>query len=60
MHDLVNGKGIARMFGVTPSTVANWEARYPNFPPPLDIPGVVGIPLWERLTILEWHLNNRA
>lgn len=60
MHDLVNGKGIARMFGVTPSAVANWEARDPSFPEPLYIPGVVGIPLWERLEILEWHLQSKA
>ena len=52
---IVNGKGIASHFGVTPAAVSNWRARHADFPAPLDMPGVVGIPLWLLEDVTAWH-----
>lgn len=41
---IVNGKGIASHFGVTPAAVSNWRARHADFPAPLGMP-VIALPL---------------
>jgi len=55
--DLVNTLGIARRLGVTISAVSNWRVRCDNFPASLDIPGVVGIPIWLWTTVHTWAID---
>lgn len=57
--DLVNAAGIAEMYGVSRSAVSNWEARDARFPAPLQLPGVVGIPLWDRREVIAWREAKR-
>lgn len=52
---LCNGAGLAELFGVSRSAVANWEARDTTFPAPLNLPGVVGIPIWESEDVRRWR-----
>jgi hypothetical protein len=52
---VVNGKGIAHLLGQTNATVANWRSRYDDFPEPLDVPGVLGIPLYSWPAVKAWY-----
>lgn len=52
--EIVNTLGIAQRLGVTKSCVANWRTRYADFPEPLDMPGVVGIPLFSWWDVRLW------
>lgn len=53
---IANGKGIAAHFGVTPAAVSNWESRNADYPAPLDLPDVHGIPLWDLADIIAWRM----
>lgn len=52
---IANGKGIAAHFGVTPAAVANWESRNVDYPAPLDLPDVLGVPLWDLDAVIAWR-----
>ena len=55
MLELANVRGIANYFGVTPPAVSAWESRYADYPAPLDMPHVAGIPLWDFDAVKNWH-----
>lgn len=52
---LANGLGIAEHFGVSKQAVRMWEVRNPDYPEPLDLPHVVGIPLWDLADVEAWR-----
>lgn len=52
---IFNILGLAQRYGVTKSAVANWRQRYNDFPKPLDMPGVKGIPLFDVREVDAWH-----
>lgn len=58
--ELVNGLGIAERVGVSKAAVGNWRLRYADFPQPLELPGVVGVPLWHWPTVSAWVASHRA
>lgn len=60
LDELVNGAGIADRLGVSDPTVANWRARHDDFPAPLDVPGVVSIPLYHWPAVKAWHDSRKA
>ena len=53
--DVVNGLGIAQRLGVSKAAVSQWRTRHADFPHPLDLPGVVGIPLYYYSEVFEWY-----
>jgi len=52
-YDLYNTVTIARMAGVSPGTVTNWQTRPIGFPQPVDAPGV-SVPLFEGAAVRKW------
>jgi predicted DNA-binding transcriptional regulator AlpA len=52
---IVNLSGIAERFDVSRPTVSNWIKRYGSFPKPLEIPGVIGVPLYLWPEVEAWH-----
>ena len=52
---LVNGLGIATHFDVSISAVSNWRARNADYPLPLEVPGVIGVPIWDLDDIIRWR-----
>lgn len=57
MSDLVNSSGIAERLGVGNAAVSNWPTRYPDFPSALDLPGVLGIPLYSWQAVRSWAVR---
>lgn len=51
---LANTLGIARLLGVGKAAVSNWPNRHEDFPRPVRLPHVVGIPLYDLDEVLEW------
>lgn len=49
--DLVRADEVAARLGVTPSAVANWRTRYPNFPQAIaaDANGRGGVLVWSEV-----------
>lgn len=58
LRDIVNGKGISQRLGESRPTIANWRERYADFPKPLDMPGVLGIPLYSWPAVKDWYHNH--
>ena len=50
----MNGLGIALAAGVGVPAVGMWRARHADFPAPLDLPHVVGVPLWRWADVHAW------
>lgn len=48
--------GIATLAGVRKRTVRWWRAHYPDFPEPIQEPGmgVTDRPLWDEAAIRDW------
>lgn len=55
MPNLVNGAGIAERLQVSRPVVSLWVKRYRSFPKPLDLPGVVGIPIYDWDQVESWY-----
>jgi hypothetical protein len=51
---LINGKGLADRYSVSGSLMGNWQRRFPDFPEPLDLPMVIGIPIWDVRIVDIW------
>lgn len=52
---IANGLGLSIRYGVAKNTLANWRARYEDFPEPLYTPYVEGIPLWRVTEVDQWR-----
>lgn len=52
VSDLVTGTEIAERYGVTPAAVANWTARYDDFPQPVK--EVPRLRLWLWTEVERW------
>ena len=52
---IANVAGIAKHFGVSRSAVSNWESRSADYPHPLNLPDVHGIPLWDLDEVIRWR-----
>ena len=52
---IFNQYGLAKRYGVGKAAVGNWRIRYANFPQPLDMPGVSGIPLFDVRQVDSWY-----
>jgi hypothetical protein len=52
---IANGLGLAMRYGVAKNTLSNWRARYDDFPRPVYVPHVVGIPLYRVSEVDEWR-----
>lgn len=57
---VVNMAGIAEKIGVARSTAANYPKRYKDFPEPLEVPGVIGIKLYDWDKVETWFNENFA
>jgi hypothetical protein len=55
VNDIVAASDIARMFGVTPSTISNWRARSTSgFPEPFTAVANDRTPLWRKSQVVHW------
>lgn len=55
LDDIIGSIDIATIFGVVPSTVANWKRRHKNtFPKPIKYVSN-GTPLYSKTQILWWY-----
>jgi predicted DNA-binding transcriptional regulator AlpA len=52
--DLIDASGIAEHFGIARSTVSNWQARYDDFPAPIDLPLCRGNKVWDISDVMAW------
>lgn len=57
--DIVDSATIAKMAGVTRSAVSQWKTRHDDFPPELEIPGVIN-PLYSRRAVQAWLDTRKA
>jgi hypothetical protein len=56
---LINGKGLADRYSVSTSLLGNWQRRYSDFPEPLNLPMVIGIPVWDVRIVDAWRESYR-
>lgn len=55
LDDLVGLGELAHEFCVTPQAVANWRARYAEFPKPVKVLRCGS--LYSRREVVEWHVR---
>lgn len=63
VDDLMSAGDIARLVGVRPSAVSNWQRRYPGFPAPVRVWAEEGTgrrALWLKSDVLAWYRQRFA
>jgi hypothetical protein len=53
LADMAGIGDLAKRYKVRPSTVANWRARYEDFPEPLTF--ISGAPVFSLKAVAKWH-----
>lgn len=56
LSSLVNGTAICARYGVAKSTLSGWQTRN-GFPKPMDVPGLIGVKVWDCSEVEKWHDN---
>lgn len=55
VDDLVDAREVAAILGLThPNTVHQYQARYPEMPRPVYVPGARRAQLWLRSEMVAW------
>ena len=54
LDSIIDASGISERYGISRTLVSNWQARYPDFPKPLELELTRGNKLWDVEQVDAW------